>query len=140
MDCRFESRVKELIAQLARERQEELAEAGTLLDLETLTVQIGDMVTRELTQLEVTRRADALDQAEAKCPDCGRMCPREGRDPVILNGLRGELAYNQPKYDCRHCRRSFFPDGRLSGLGTAEHGYSSGVAEDDMGGGVSGEF
>ena len=140
MDCRFEDRVKELIAQLARERQEELAEAGTLLDLETLTVQIGDMVTRELTQLEVTRRADALDQAEAKCPDCGRMCPRGEREPVVLDGLRGELAYSQPKYNCRHCRRSFFPDGRLSGLGAAEHGYSSGAAEDGMGGGVSGEF
>jgi hypothetical protein len=140
MDCRFESRAKELIAQFAREGQAELAEAGTLLDLETLTVQIGNMVTRELTQLEVTRRADALDEAEAKCPDCGRMCPRGAREPVILDGLRGELMYSQPKYDCRHCRRSFFPGGRLSGLGAAEHGYSSGAAEDDMGGGVSGEF
>jgi len=32
MDCRFESRAKELIAQFAREHQAELAEAGTLLD------------------------------------------------------------------------------------------------------------
>ena len=95
MDCRFESRVKELIAQLARDRREELAEAGTMLDLETLTVQIDDMVTRELTQLEVTRRADALDEAEAKCPDCARMCPREEREPVVLNGIRGELTYSQ---------------------------------------------
>ena len=140
MECRIEDQVKEMIAQLARDRREELAEAGTMLDLETLTVQIGDMVTRELTQLEVTRRADALDEAEAKCPDCGRMCPREERDPVMLDGLRGELTYNQPKYDCRHCRRSFFPDGRLTGLGAAEHGYSSGATEDGLGGGAPGEF
>ena len=59
MDCRFVRRVKELIAQVERERQEELAEAETLLNLETLAVQIGDMVSRELTQLEVARRADA---------------------------------------------------------------------------------
>jgi hypothetical protein len=91
----FRSQVKAMIEGLAREHQREPGETGTLGELEKLTCQIGDMVTRELTQREVTRRADALDVEEALCPGCGNLCPRGEPEPVVLDGLRGELAYNQ---------------------------------------------
>jgi hypothetical protein len=134
MEYRLEAKVKAMIEGLAREHQRELAETGTLVELEQLTCQIGDMVARELTQREVTRRANALDVEEALCPDCGKVCPRGEPEPVVLDGLRGELAYNQPRYFCRHCRRSFFPGGRVSGAGGAEHGDAKRLAEDGLGG------
>jgi hypothetical protein len=134
MDCRLEAKLKAVIEGLAREHQRDLAEAGTLVDLEELTCQIGDMVARELTQREVVRRADALDVEEAPCPGCGKLCPRGEPEPVVLDGLRGELAYNQPSYFCRRCRRSFFPGGRVSGTGGAEHGHAERLAEDRLGG------
>ena len=49
MQCRLEAKLKAIIERLARDHQQELAEAGTLVELEELTCQIGDMVTRELT-------------------------------------------------------------------------------------------
>jgi hypothetical protein len=132
MDYRLEAKLKAMIEGLAREHQQELAEAGTLVDLEELTCRIGDMVTRELTQREVTRRAEALDVEEALCPTCGGLCPRGEPEPVVLDGLRGELAYRQPSYFCRRCRRSFFPGGRVSGTGGAEHGHAERLAEDGL--------
>jgi hypothetical protein len=102
MDGPFAARVKAVVDELARERQAELAAGGTLVDLEKLTCEIGDVVTRELTQREVVRRAEALDAEEAECPDCGACCPRREPEPVLLAGLRGEIAYRQPSYFCRH--------------------------------------
>ena len=132
MDCRLETKVRTMIEGLAREHQRELEAVGTLVDLEELTCQIGDMVARELTQGELTRRAEALDVEEAKCPDCGEPCLRTEPEPVVLDGLRGQLAYSQPSYYCHRCRRSFFPDGGFPGAGGAEHGHAAGVAEDGV--------
>src|SRR4030042_1847300 len=111
MECRLEARIKAVIETLAREHQQELAEAGTLVDLEALTCQIGDMVTRELTQQEVVRRARAVDTEQAECPDCGAFCPRGEPGPVVLDGLRGQPAYNQPRSFWRRGGRTFFPAG-----------------------------
>lgn len=133
MDCRLESKLKAMIDGLAREHQQEMEAAGTLVDLEELTCQIGDMVTRELTQREVLRRAEAIDADEAECPDCGRLCPRGQPEPVVLQGLRGEVAYNQPSYFCRRCRRSFFPSGGPVGASGSEHGHVADVAEGGLG-------
>ena len=41
MDCRLQARMKEMVEALAREHQQELAAAGTLVDLEELTCQLG---------------------------------------------------------------------------------------------------
>jgi len=128
------TQMKAVIESLVREHQQELAEAGTLADLEELTCQIGDMVTRELTQQEVARRAKAMDTEQAKCPDCGTLCPRGEPEPVILDGLRGQLACSQPSYYCRRCRRSFFPSGGLVGTSSPEHGHPADVAEGGLGG------
>ena len=45
-----------MVAELSREHQAELAAAGALVDLEELTCQIGDEVTRMLTERELARR------------------------------------------------------------------------------------
>jgi hypothetical protein len=135
MECRMKSRVKAMVEELAKEHQRELAAAGTLVDLEELTSQIGDEFARQLCESELVNRGrQAADVQQCECPECGSLCPRGQPEPVVLQGLRGEVGFNQPSYYCRHCRRSFFPSGRPAGVSGAEHGYPQGLAEDGLGG------
>lgn len=135
MECRMRTRLREVVKQLAREHQSELAAAGTLMDLEELTAEIGDEVSRQLCENELAnrgRKAARLDECE--CPECGSLCPRGEAEPVVLQGLRGDLGFSQPSYFCRHCRRSFFPAGQSAGVAGAEHRDAEGFAEDGLGG------
>ena len=135
MECRMRTRVKAMVEQLAREHQQELAAAGTLVDLEELTAQIGDEFGRQLCENELTSRsgrAAKLEQCE--CPQCGQLCPRGEPEPVLLQGLRGEIVFRQPSYFCPRCRRSFFPAGRSFGVAGAEHGDADDFTEDGLGG------
>ena len=117
MDCRLQARMKEMVEELAREHHEELAAAGTLVDLETLTCQIGDEFTRLLTEKELVRRGEERGGGGACCPDCQREClPDHEPEPTVLKGLRGEVAFAQVKYFCDRCRRSFFPLAAQLGL------------------------
>ena len=133
MDCRVQARLKSAVEELARECQQELAVAVTLVDLEELACQMGDEVTRQLTEAELARRGAGPPREEA-CPDCGRSSPAGEPEPVVLQGLRGEVAYRQPKHYCRHCRRSFFPDGGPAGGAGAEHGDPEGASTGRLGG------
>jgi hypothetical protein len=120
--------------ELAQTHAEELAAAGTLVDLEELACEIGDELTRLLTEGELARRGMQEIQEEAECPDCGRLCPVEDDEPVVLQGLRGELAYTQPRHFCNRCRRSFFPDGGSVGNTSAKHGDFQSPPENGLGG------
>src|SRR5215210_545644 len=101
MDCRLEARVKQMVEALALEHRRELAAAGTLVDLEELTCQIGDAVTQQLTQKELVRRGHEHRLEDADCPTCGRHClPDDEPEPTVLIGLRGELGFAQSKYFC----------------------------------------
>lgn len=122
--------MKELVEQLAREHQQELAAAGTLLDLEELTCRVGDEFTRLLTEKELVRRGERHPRQAADCPDCGCPClPDHEPEPVTLIGLRGELEYQQPKHFCDRCRRSFFPASGAFGDSVTEPRHAAGVAE-----------
>jgi hypothetical protein len=136
MDCRLQGRVRTMAEQLAREHQQELAAAGRLMDLEELTCEVGDELTRLLTEQELTRRGQQDAQQPADCPDCGQVCvPMPDPEPVLLQGLRGELAYSQPRHYCDRCRRSFFPSGRSARTTGTKHRHDQGSAEGRLGGG-----
>lgn len=112
MDCRLHARMREMVEELAREHQVELAAAGRLVDLEELTCQIGDEFTRLLTEKELVRRGHERAGEAACCPDCQRECLADQEpEPTVLKRLRGEVAFAQAKYFCARCRRSFFPSG-----------------------------
>lgn len=135
MECHIRTRVKTMVEQLAREHQQELAAAGTLVDLEELTAEIGDAFGRQLCENELISRSERAAQLEqCECPNCGLLCPRGEPEPMVLQGLRGEVAFNQPSYFCSRCRRSFFPSGRSFGVGDAEYGDAEDFAEDGLGG------
>jgi len=135
MECLIRAKVKAMVEQLAGEHQRELAAAGTLVDLEELTAEIGDEFGRQLCETELTNRAERATKLEhCECPECGSLCPRGQPEPVVLQGLRGEVAFSQPSYFCPRCRRSFFPSGRPLGVAGAEHGDAQDHAEDGLGG------
>ena len=129
MECRIRTRVREMVEELAREHQRELAAAGTFVALEELTVEIGDEFGRQLCEHELLSRAQRAANVErCECPQCGALCPRGETEPMVLQGLRGEVGFNQPSYFCRRCRRSFFPSGSSFGVAATKHGDTEDVA------------
>lgn len=76
--------VKEMVEELAREYQRELAAAGTLVDQEELTCQIGDEFARQLCEKELTNRSrQTAGAVRCDCPECGTPCPREQPEPLL---------------------------------------------------------
>jgi hypothetical protein len=113
MDDQLRRRIHEMARQLVAEEKQTFRGARTLLDLENLTVEIGDELVRQLANTDLAARSDeAVAKAEHACPECARMSAVEAdREPLILQGRRGELEYSEPRCHCRSCRRDFFPSG-----------------------------
>ena len=114
MDDRLRQRILELASGLAAEECERLAALGTFVDIEDLTAEIGDELTRQLLKIELARRSEAMAAAGRHCcPECGQEVPVDDeQEPLILKGLRGEVEYSEPVCHCPRCRVSFFPSGR----------------------------
>ncbi len=113
MDDRLRREVLGFIEGLAVREKDRLAALGTFAEIEDLTAEIGDEVTRQLAQLELTRRADEMIEAGVHtCPECGKEAPVEAElEPLILQGQRVEIEYSEPVCKCTRCRVSFFPSG-----------------------------
>jgi hypothetical protein len=113
MDRPLQSELVELVRGFAERHQAQLAAAGTLVSLEELTAEMGDAVARELANQELRRRSATVAAAATQaCPECGAACSVEpDPEPVLLQGLRGELEYTEPRCHCTRCRRDFFPSG-----------------------------
>jgi hypothetical protein len=92
MDDRLRQRIWELTKQLAIEEQERLAGLGTFVEIEDLTAEIGDELTRQLARIELSRRAKERAGTETHvCPECGKEEPVGPEpEPLILKELRGE--------------------------------------------------
>jgi hypothetical protein len=94
MECRIRARVEATVEELARGHQQDLAAAGALGDFEESTSQIGDESARQSCENELTSRAGrAPEQEQCVCPKCGLLCPRGQPERVVLQGLRGEVAF-----------------------------------------------
>ncbi len=111
MDDRLRQRVLAVAMQLAAEEKDRLAALGTFVEIEDLTAEIGDELTGQLARLELTRRAEAMIATGVHaCPECGKEAPVEAeREPLILQGMRGEIEYSEPVCRCTRCRVAFFP-------------------------------
>ncbi len=112
MDGRLQARVSAMARELAREEQERLRGAGTMVDLEELACEIGDQITSELVSSAMADRSnEAAEAATSECPDCGCRCGPGAPKLRELTGLRGTVRYHEPTFFCPVCRRSFFPGG-----------------------------
>jgi uncharacterized protein with PIN domain len=113
MEDQLRREVLEFVEGLAVREKERLAALGTFVEIEELTAEIGDEVARQLARFELSRRAEEMAAAEGHtCPDCGKEAPVEKeREPLILQGRRGEIEYSEPFCHCTRCRVSFFPSG-----------------------------
>jgi hypothetical protein len=111
MDDRLRQEILQLIEGLAVREKDRLAALGTFAEIEDLTAEIGDEVTRQMASFELTRRAETMIEAGMHaCPECGKESPVEAEaEPLILQGQRGEIEYSEPVCKCTHCRVSFFP-------------------------------
>jgi len=113
MDDLLRREVAGFIEGLAVREKERLAALGTFVEIEDLTVEIGDEVARQLARFELSRRAEETAAAAVHaCPECGTEAAVEDeREPLILKGRRGEIEYSEPFCRCTRCRVSFFPSG-----------------------------
>jgi hypothetical protein len=117
MDDQLKREVSLFVETLAKTQHDKLAALGTFVDLEELTAEIGDEVARQLAGRELGRRAEILgNEPSHGCPDCEQLCPvAPDPEPIILQGMRGEIEYQEPRCHCPACRRDFFPSGRPIG-------------------------
>ena len=113
MDDRLKQEVGAIARRLAVQEKKRLAKLGTFVEIEDLTAEIGDELSKQLAQNILSDRADEAAAACHTCPDCGKEAsPEEEREPLILQGKRGEIEYSEPVCYCTRCRVRFFPSGR----------------------------
>ncbi len=107
MDDRLRREVLGFVEGLAVREKDQLAALGTFAEIEDLTAEIGDEVSRQLARFELTRRAEKMIEAGVHaCPECGRESPVEAElEPLILQGQRGEIEYSEPICRCTRCRK-----------------------------------
>lgn len=80
----------------------------TFAELEEECIEAGDMLTAAVLQQRVAQR-QTPEEAPC-CPTCQRQGTPDADDEArVLQTDRGEVAWMEPAYFCRHCRRSFFP-------------------------------
>jgi hypothetical protein len=80
----------------------------TFSELEDECVEAGDPLTAGVIERRVAQREAPQDGCG--CPRCQRPGTRLPEDEVrVLQTDRGEVAWMEPTFHCRDCRRSFFP-------------------------------
>lgn len=114
MEDRLKREVLVFARRLATQEKDRLAQLGTFVEIEDLTAEIGDELSKQLAQNILSERAEeAAKVAQHACPDCGKDAPPEDEpEPLILQGKRGEIEYSEPVCYCTRCRVRFFPSGR----------------------------
>ena len=82
--------------------------AKRFAELEDECIEASDLLASAVLQLRVSERSGA--EGSPCCPSCGREpTPLEEDEVRVLQVDRGEVAWKETGYECRHCRRCFFP-------------------------------
>jgi len=103
------------VAELTRELHELLGNSlhpdgrpMTFAELEDECIELGDLLTVGVLERRVTERA--IREEPPRCPGCGREPIALTEDEArVLQTDRGEVGWMESAYECRHCRRQFFP-------------------------------
>ncbi len=109
-------KLRERMLACVREHRAEQGEkkllSGTLfVELEDEACEIGDAIAAAMIEGALTEHAtQSVAEETACCPRCGRLGKRNAEPaPRLVQTRRGEVGWNEPNYDCRHCRQAFFP-------------------------------
>ncbi len=79
-------------------------------DLEELSVQIGQAVSRSMMDQALTRQAQAVPSQAETCSGCGgRVEPADPTVPRAVLTRVGTVHWPEPKRYCPRCRAAFFP-------------------------------
>lgn len=104
-------RVTELTRELHELLGDSLRSDGrpmTFAELEDECIEVGDLLTAAVLQLRVAE--GAIREQPPCCPECGRDPIALAEDEArVLQTDRGEVGWMESAFECRHCRRKFFP-------------------------------
>jgi hypothetical protein len=79
-------------------------------DLEDLSVQIGQAVSRSMMDQALARQAHTVPSAAETCSGCGsRVEPTDDTEPRAVLTRVGPAHWDEPKRYCPRCRAAFFP-------------------------------
>ncbi len=85
----------------------------TLSQIETVLLEVRDLLAREMIDSALRRQALAHPAAPADyqhCPTCGQpLRPDPEANPRITQTQLGEANWSEPQTYCDRCRRAFFP-------------------------------
>lgn len=117
------SAFRQRLGAVVQEFRHELAGSGhgslkelRFSELEEGACEIGDGLATALIEAVLAEGAATACEPMACCPHCQRAAPREGEpEPRLVATRRGEVAWPEPKYYCRHCRQAFFPSQPRAG-------------------------
>jgi len=80
------------------------------IEIEDEACEVADALAEEMMRRMAARQAELVSgSGQACCPSCGRVGKSEEDEPRSLATRRGEVRWQEPRYYCRPCRRSFFP-------------------------------
>lgn len=98
-----------VLEQRSQEGQEVLA-GKRFIEMEDEACEVADALAAEVIRLQLEQQAAQVPpEKSACCPACGRAGRREPPEPRRLQTRRGEVGWEEPKFYCLHCRKSFFP-------------------------------
>jgi hypothetical protein len=85
-------------------------------DLEELSVQIGQLVARELLRQALDAQAQTPPPDPALlCPCCGRAAAQADPEPHPATTRAGSVSWSEPARTCGHCRKAFSPSEQAPG-------------------------
>jgi hypothetical protein len=118
----LQTRIKAMASQLRREifAPSGLPPQGTkFTELEDRACEVGDAMTRALLETTLQEQQAAVPSGPVECGLCGRSAVEDELEPRLVTTRRGDVAWQERKYYCKHCRKAFFPS-------VARLGHSSG--------------
>ena len=114
--------LRPVLARMAAELSEQIFPDGmpwgTRFDyLETLAGALGDEISRQMIEDNVSRQATASPETARVCPSCGHSGRGAPNEPRQLDTSQGNVNWVEPGQYCPHCRRAFFPSEPSLGAG-----------------------
>ena len=85
-------------------------------DLEELSVQIGQAMSRSMIDQALARQAKSVPPEAETCSGCGgRVKALEDTEPRAVLTRVGTAHWDEPKRYCPKCRAAFFPSDPITG-------------------------